>query len=149
MSASALVIPELEQAIRHGSNERRTQMLTRIAGLFAAHASQFNADHVDLFDDILCRLGADADLMARAELAERLAPIGNAPQRLMRKLATDDSIAVAGPVLARSAVLTDSDLVDIAGSMSQAHLAAIADRAVLAEAVTDVLAQRGDAQVLR
>ncbi len=149
MSASALVIPELEQAIRHGSNERRAQMLKRIAGLFADGASQFNADHVDLFGDILRRFASEVDAKARAELSRCLAPIGNAPAKLMRTLATDDDISVAGPVLTRSAALKDIDLVDIAGTKSQAHLAAMAARDSLGEAVTDVLVQRGDAQVLQ
>ena len=124
-------------------------MVKRIAGLFADGASQFNAEHVDVFDDILCRLAPDIDAKARAELAERFAQIGNAPPKLMRKLASDDDISVAGPVLRQSSRLKDGDLVEIAGTKGQAHLAAIADRAAPAEAVTDVLAQRGDALVLQ
>ena len=56
MSASASLIPELEDVIQHGSAEKRAQTLQRIANLFVDGAPQFNEDHIGLFDDVLCRL---------------------------------------------------------------------------------------------
>jgi uncharacterized protein (DUF2336 family) len=67
----------------------------------------------------------------------------------MRKLAHDDDIAVAGPVLTQSVRLQENDLVDIAKTMGQAHLNAIAGREGIGEAVTDVLVRRGDDEVVR
>ena len=67
----------------------------------------------------------------------------------MRRLAKDDDIAVAGPVLAQSPRLAEADLVDIARTKSQAHLLAISGRAGIGEAVTDVLVRRGDREVVR
>ena len=61
----------------------------------------------------------------RAELSERLAPISNAPSKVIRRLASDDEIAVARPVLAQSPRLTPADLVDIAETKSSS-IAAIA-----------------------
>jgi uncharacterized protein (DUF2336 family) len=149
MSVSASVIPELEGAIQHGSNERRTQMLRRLTALFADSAVRFNEDHVALFDIVLCRLVPEIDAGARAELSERLAPIANAPAGLMRKLASDGDIAVARPALKQSARLRDADLIAIASSKHQPHLVTIAGRRGIGEAVTDVLIQRGDAEVAR
>jgi uncharacterized protein (DUF2336 family) len=147
MSVSASVIPELEGAIQHGSNERCTQMLRRLTTLFAESATRLNEDHVALFDVVLCRLVPAIDAKARAELSERLALIANAPAELMRKLACDDDIAVARPILKHSARLRDGDLIEIANSKDQPYLVAIAGRRGLAEAVTDVLVRRGDAEV--
>jgi uncharacterized protein (DUF2336 family) len=81
-------------------------------------------------------------------LAERLAPIPNAPPKTIRVLAFDNAIEVAGPVLAKSERLDDPALVENASEKSQEHLLAISRRAALSESVTDVLVMRGDQQVL-
>ena len=73
----------------------------------------------------------------------------NSPPKLIRSLAFDDEIAVAGPVLVHSQQLSDADLVENAANKSQKHLLAIAQRLKLSEVVTDVLVERGDRQVVR
>src|SRR6478735_9467349 len=149
MGSPASLIPELEDVLAHGSPERRAMTLARITTLFLSGASQFNEDHVRLFDDVFGCLIAEIETKARAELSKRLAPVGNAPPQVVRKLATDDDIAVAGPVLAQSRRLRETDLVDIAKTKSQAHLLAISHRPGIAEPVTDVLVRRGDRSVIR
>ena len=68
---------------------------------------------------------------------------------MLRTLAHDDDIAVAGPVLKLAPRLAEADLVDLANTKSQAHLQAISARQALGEAVTDVLVRRGDREVAR
>ena len=86
--------------------------------------------------------------MALAELSARLAPVDNAPIEVIRRLARDDEIIVAAPVLSQSARLTTHDLVDIAQTKSQAHLLAISGRAPSwSRSVTDQLLSRGDREV--
>src|SRR6185295_11792987 len=114
------IIPELEDVIQHGSPERRAKALERITTLFLDGANRFTDDHVQVFDDILGRLIEEIETKARSELSARLAPVGNAPVQVVRALAQDDDIAVAGPVLAQSRRLGESDLVDIAKTKSQA-----------------------------
>jgi uncharacterized protein (DUF2336 family) len=143
------MIPGLDDVIRNGTPERRAQTLERITTLFLSGASAFNEDHVDLFDDVLGRLIDEIESKARAELSNRLAPVSNAPAQVVRRLAKDDDIAVAGPVLQQSSRLAETDLVDIAKTKSQAHLLAISGRAGIAEPVTDVLVRRGDQSVMR
>jgi uncharacterized protein (DUF2336 family) len=63
-------------------------------------------------------------------------------------LAFDDDIEVAQPVLRASERLQDSTLLANASTKSQQHLYAISQRAALSEAVTDVLVERGDRQVV-
>ncbi len=149
MPAPAPLIPELDDVIGRASPERRAETLKRIATLFLAGASRFNEDHVRLFDDVFGRLLVDIESNARAELSDRLAPVGNAPPDVVRQLAHDDDIAIAGPMLTQSARLAETDLVAIARTKSQAHLLAISVRANIAEPVTDVLVSRGDAEVMR
>jgi uncharacterized protein (DUF2336 family) len=149
MSAAESLIPELEDVIQHGSREKRANTLKRITSLFVNGASGYNEDHVDLFDSVFGLLIAEIEAKARAELSRRLAPVANAPTQVVRQLAKDDDIAIAGPMLMRSGRLQDADLVDIAKNKSQAHLLAISGRISIGEAVTDVLVKRGDREVAR
>ena len=149
MSASASLIPELEDVIQNGSAERRAKTVQRIANLFIDGSASFNEDHIGLFDDVLCRLVVEIEAKARIEMAQTLAVFANAPNELMHKLAKDEDIAVAGPVLAQSPRLQEDELVELAKTRSQAHLAAIAGRTDLGEAVTDVLVRRGSPEVVR
>jgi uncharacterized protein (DUF2336 family) len=149
MGAALSLIPELEDVIARGSRRKRAETLQRITALFLNGASQFGDAHVDLFDTVLGRLIEEIESKARAELANRLAPIDNAPRKLMLTLAHDDDIAVAGPVLKLAPRLQEVDLVDLAQTKSQAHLQAISTRQMLGEAVTDVLVRRGDRDVAR
>jgi uncharacterized protein (DUF2336 family) len=149
MSASASLIPELEDVIQHGSQEKRAATVERIANLFVDGASHFKDEHVGLFDDVLCRLVAEIEAKALVEMSRSLAPIANAPPELMSRLAHDDDISVAGPVLTQSARLLEPELIELARTKSQAHLAAIAGRTGIGEAVTDVLVRRGNPQVMR
>jgi uncharacterized protein (DUF2336 family) len=84
---------------------------------------------------------------ALAELSRRLGPINNAPSDIVRRLARDDNITVAEPVLTQSVRLSDTDLIDIANTKTSAHLLAISARAHIGTNVTDVLLQRGDRDV--
>jgi uncharacterized protein (DUF2336 family) len=102
-----------------------------------------------VFDDVLSRLAAEIETNARARLSREVAKLANAPPKLVRRLAFDDTIAVAAPVLVSSPQLSDADLVENATTKSQDHLYAIAQRLKLSEAVTDVLVVRGDRRVVR
>src|SRR6185312_10269753 len=115
--------------IQHGSQDKRAMTVQRIANLFVNGAPNFNEDHIGLFDDVLCRLVVENEAKARAEMANTLAPMPNAPLELMRHLAHDEDIAVAGPVLTQSKRLQEPELVELANTKGQAHLAAIAGRA--------------------
>ncbi len=149
MAAAASLIPELEEVLQHGSREKRANTLKRITSLFVDGASHYNEDHVNLFDDVFGLLIAEIETKARAELSEKLAPVGNAPATVVHKLALDDDIAVAGPVLLRSRRLDDTALVKVAKSKGQAHLLAISGRSEIGEEVTDILVKRGDKAVVR
>jgi len=149
MSAPASLIPELEDVLQNGTAERRARTLQRITSLFLNNASQFSEEHVELFDVVFVRLIDEIETKARAELSHRLAPVSNAPVQAVRRLAKDDDISVAGPVLEQSPRLPNDALIEIARTQSQAHLLAISGRTDIAEAVTDELVTRGDRQVAR
>ena len=145
--AQSSLIRELEESIRDGSHLQRVTALRRVTDLFVNRAEQYDEEQIKLFDNVIVRLAAEIEKTALAELAVRLAPIPNAPPETIQSLARNGEIAVAGPVLAQSARLADDDLVEVARAGSRAHLLAISGRERLGEAVTDVLVERGDAEV--
>ena len=147
MSSFKSVLDELESALQSGAMGRRTTVLRQITDLFTSGAENFSQQQIALFDDVMSHLVSHIESRALVELSSRIAPVANAPARVIRRLAADDAIEVAGPVLAQSEQLTRDDLVEIAKKSGQAHLMKIASRSRLDEAVTDVLVDRGDSEV--
>jgi hypothetical protein len=148
LAESRSVLDELISPVATASAKHRLKVIDRITDLFAAGSRSYSYEQISLFDDVLRRLSADIEVKARAKLAQRLAGMGSAPPKLVRSLAFDDEIEVAGPVLVHSEQLSDDDLVENATIKSQDHLLAIAQRLKLSEAVTDVLVDRGDDRVV-
>jgi uncharacterized protein (DUF2336 family) len=149
MDSAPSLLGELEAAIQGGSSERRAEMLRRVTDLFVVTAPRISEAQTGVFDDVFEQLTREIELKAVRELSERVASVENAPERLIRRLAHDDAIEISGPVLERSDRLGEDELVAIARTKSQAHLAAIAGRAELGEQVTGVLVERGDMIVAR
>ena len=142
------LISELEDAVRHGSQEKRVRALRGITDLFLGTKERLSEEQIDVFDEVLCHLITRMEARALIELSERLAPINNAPTNAIHTLAVDDEIAIAGPVLTLSDRLTTPDLVEIATAKGQSHLLAISKRSSLNESLTDVLVARGDSHVI-
>lgn len=81
----------------------------------------------------------------RRIIAETLKDVANAPPEIIRRLARDAEIAVAGPVLECSPVLSDEDLLEIISSGPiKGALAAISRRAGVGAEVADVIAKSDD-----
>jgi uncharacterized protein (DUF2336 family) len=149
MSETPSLIQDLERAISAGSPAMRLDALTRMTDLFLAGSGRHSDEQLALFDDILLVLINTIEVNAKAQLSRRLSGRPDAPQKVVRTLAFDDSIAVAAPVLMRSQQLTDTDLVENASTKSQGHLQAITQRQSLSEPVTDILIERGNSRVIQ
>jgi len=147
MTAQTSLLDDLERALTAGSNAQRIEMLSRITDLFVADAHRYTPMQVDLFDEVISKLAIAIEAKARAKLSVRMAHVPNAPPGVIRMLAFDDAVEVARPVLTSSDRLAESDLIANAKIKSQQHLAAIAERKSLSEAVTEILVTRGDRKV--
>jgi uncharacterized protein (DUF2336 family) len=147
--SSGHLLDELQSTLTHGTVARRVETLKRVTDLFINGAVDYSDEQVGLFDDVFQCLIVHIETSARMLLANRLAPIDTAPPLTIRALAFDDVIEVAGPVLSQSARLDDKTLIENARSKSQAHLMAISTRRTLSGAVTDVLVQRGNDEVVQ
>jgi len=152
MSAANLsIVDEVETALSAGSAEKRLETVKRVADLFLSSAGSYQSEQIELFDSLLERLiktieiRAIADVSARialAELSAQLAPVSQAPPSVVRRLAKNDEITIAKPVLTESARLSAEDLIEVAQTKSEQHLLAIAGRWWLTEVVTDALLVR-------
>ncbi len=139
---------EIEALSNETSSDKRRDVLHRVTDLFFMTNEQQTPDDVATFGNVMERIAYELEVEARAELSERISEIDKAPRRLVCRLATDD-IAVARPVLERSNVLTDDDLIQIAKTRGQTHLQAISRRPTLTSPVTDVIVERGESPVLQ
>jgi uncharacterized protein (DUF2336 family) len=149
ISASNDFISELDRAIEGGSPARRCQMLRQITGLLLAGADRLNEPQVAVFDDVLTRLMASIEARTLMQLSRTLADLQSAPKEAIRRLARHEDAMVAAPVLRGSDSLSERDLIEIAGTLSQQHLLAISGRRRLSETVTDVILKRCDTAACR
>lgn len=141
MSESSCLIAELDSTLQRVTSSQHLTMLRGVTDLFVNGAEAFGEEHVAVFDDVLGRLIDKADRTALAELSGRLAPLDNVPANVIDRLARHEDIAIAGPILQRCGI-KDQTLIEVAGSKGDKHLAAIAGRPEISEAVTEVLVGR-------
>ena len=143
------IIGELEDAVNSGSPAKRVATLRQVTDLFM-HGGERLVRNRSRSSTTCCACWSHrVETRARAELSKRLAPVDYAPFDVIEKLASDDAIEVAGEVLTHSSRLGTEALVRIASTKGQDHLMAISARADLPEAVTDVIVDRGEGNVIR
>ena len=136
-------------ALAHeNSSPRRRELLRELTDMFFGATGPHGPTELALFDGVLSQLADDMEEEVRAELAGRFSESAAPPAGLIRKLASDESVAVAAPVLARSTALTEADLLRVARTQGQDHLRAISGRSDLSEAVSDTVVERGDDETL-
>jgi len=145
MDAPSL-LQELDDAVSRGSAESRLRALWHTTDLLIA--GTYTEDQIWTFGEVIGRLASEIEVAARTQLAKRLARIDNAPIKIINKLAFDDSIDVAGPILRYSERLDVRTLVDNVRAKSQSHLLAISKRNSIAIPVTDELVARGNRKVV-
>ena len=147
-ASQAGLIDQLEEVLSNKDLGRRAEVLRRVTDLFVLFSGTYSEQQIALFDTVMSRLLEHIERAARAQFGSRLAKLPDAPREIIRELARDPAIDIAGPVLTHSERLDTDTLVENAKSQSQDHLLAIAARKVLTEPVTDVLVERGNPAVL-
>jgi uncharacterized protein (DUF2336 family) len=143
------LITELNTTLTTASEAQQLSILRRVTDLFLERASDFSAEHIAVFDDVIGLLIRRADKAALIELSRKIAPVENAPVKLVDTLACDDNIAIAGPILEKSNSVSDKCLAGVAGAASEKHLRALAARTQISETVTDILIDRAGADMAR
>lgn len=146
MTDVATVLAELDSAMASHSEEQRVRTVTTITDMFINRAEAYSSDQVGVFDVVIGRLASGIGTQARCNLSERLADVATAPRGVVRQLALDE-IAVAKPVLTRSRLLTDQDLIAVASTKGRDHMLVMSVRPNLGESITDYLVIKGDTTV--
>jgi uncharacterized protein (DUF2336 family) len=148
MNQQASLIDQLEGLVASKDVSRRAEIFRRVTDLFVVGSGKFSEEQIELFDDVFSKLLDSVERAARAQFGSRLASLSDAPPKIIRNLAFDEAIEVAGPVLLNSERLDNESLIEIAQNHGQEHLLAISGRRVLVEAVTDILVERGNQAVV-
>ena len=137
----------LARLAREASPEGRQELLREVTDMFMEAPGDLSPKEVDYFGDIMGKLAFEVEMKVRQHLAETLSTVGAAPPDLINRLA-NDQIEVARPVLMKSGVLKDADLVEVIRTRSQGHLLAVARRSTVSEKVSEALVEKGDDHVL-
>lgn len=100
-----------------------------------------------IIDDLFMTLVLDAERAVRRRLAERIADVTWAPKALIHVLSLDD-IEIARPIIARSPILEDDDLVRLLIETTLEHQIEVARRPDIGEKVCETILNMGDPAVL-
>ncbi len=149
MSGPQTVMAELEAALGPAATPRSFDIMRKITDLFVDGADFYTVKQIEIFDDILVRLIEHNGPQGAVEVSAKLAPCEKAPTKVVRKLSSDSNLAVSGPFLRGRFTLPDADLVEFVRTKRKEYLALIASRPQLSPAVTDVLIERGDKDIMR
>src|SRR5579864_8391127 len=95
--SSKLFLKDLDEAVLRGSAESREMALWYATDMLMV--GSYAEDEIWTFREVIGRLSDAIEVAARARLAESLATATRAPISVVKKLAFDDSIEVAGPIL--------------------------------------------------
>src|SRR6478752_2308559 len=146
MNGAKSLLQDLDDAIARGTDESRAKALWHATDILIT--GRYSDDEISMFGEVIGRLAEEIEVAARAQLSELMSACDHAPLNVIEKLALDDEIEVAGPVLRDSNRIDEKMLVESAMTKGQAHLLAIAQRQSIGEAVTDVLVKRGNQEVV-
>lgn len=132
---------------RKRTRENRRILFENMTSLFLSAEGRLSERELALMTDIINKLVHEVEMAVRVKLADRLADLEAAPRELVVNLAKDD-ISVARPVLMRSGVLEDRDLVEIVRHRTHEHIVAVANRSRLSETVTDAILDQADEEII-
>ena len=148
MSATGVMtFEELLDLARDKTAAARRLLAETVSDLFFDDTKVLTERERALMIDILRRLIHDVEMSIRRTLAERVADRPAAPRELVVELANDE-IEVAHPILVRSEVLRDPELIEIIRHRTLEHQLAITMRTSISEAVSEALIETSNSDVI-
>lgn len=132
---------------KDSSKRGRNQLFNNISHLFIQDEERLSEQEHALIISILTKLLSEIETTLRQNLAEELANHDHVPHGLITLLANDD-IEVARPILFKSHLLVEPDLIEIIQNRGKEHMLAIAERDDLNTTLSDMLISHGDEDVI-
>jgi len=132
---------------RKKSSESRSELTNIIIDLFDNQSSVLSERQRAQMYGILQSIINDIEISVRQAVAGRLALMDDVPRNLVSKLANDE-ISVAFPILSKSGLLRDADLIEVIKLRTEEHMLAITMRKSVSEQVSDAIVESGREPVI-
>ncbi|MDH3739243.1 MAG: DUF2336 domain-containing protein, partial [Alphaproteobacteria bacterium] len=145
---SDIDVDTLMRLARDKSVGSRIKLADIIGDLFFGPANTLTEAERSIMAGILRQLVQDAETDVRKHLAIQLSNQTDAPHDLVITLANDDS-EVAYPILLKSRVLRDQDLVEIIHHRTLEHQLTVAMRDTISPIVSTSLVETGEESVIK
>ena len=140
-------LTELLGLARDKSSQARSRLVENITDLFLSDEGRLNEHERALMSDILSKLITSVERKLRAEISEALADSKMELTEVAILLANDEA-DIARPILERSQLVKDEQLIDIIRKRTDEHRLAIAIRDGLGSEVADALVEYGNEDVI-
>src|ERR1044071_4761521 len=138
-----MIVRQFLQWLRHAPSGERADATSALAPAYLH--SDLSPDDRAAAEGAMIMLLDDPSPLVRQALAEVFASSQAAPQVVVHALAADQP-EIARPLLQRSPMLSDADMVDLVATAHPESQAAIASRFLLPRAVSAAIAEVGAAQ---
>ena len=132
---------------RDKSKEARGKLVENITDLFLSDSGRLNEHERALMSDILAKLIQTVEADLRKELSHALAD-STVQFGEVALLLANDNADIARPILERSKLIQDKDLIDIIRMRTDEHRLAISIREGLSVDVSDALIEYGNEDVI-
>ena len=137
----------LMKLARQKSAESRTRLSQIVIDLFDESTGVLSDHQRALMYGILQSIIKEIEVSVRQSVAGRLAMMADVPRDLAITLA-NDQISVAYPMLSKSGLLRDADLIEVIQHRTEEHMLAITVRKSVSEKVSDALVESGHEPVI-
>ncbi len=147
MTTNNISPEQLVDLARDKTRQGRSALLTAIIKLYDGDGQRLTGQDQTMIKNIICQLLNNVETSVRQALAEHIAESTETPKDLVIALANDD-IHVAYPILLKSEILKDDELIEIIQHRTMEHQVAIAMRRFVSAPVSDALVETGADQVV-
>lgn len=144
---STIDVDSLLELAREKSVVGRQALIRAISDLFEGRSDELNEREITLMQAILHQLVRDTEMEVRKAISENFAESYFVPAEVIRELANDD-IEIAFPVLQKSNLLKDPDLIEVVRNRTFEHQLAVAQRDSISEAVSGALVDTENERVV-
>lgn len=125
----------------------RSSLFERVSSLLFEGEGELRPEIRSLVDEILVGLIGQVEVQIRQKVSERISTL-TAPPLALTKMLSSDEISVARPLLERSPVFSERELLAIIAAATADHRQAIAKRHSVSAAVSTALAAKQEAKVI-